>query len=69
MVIILFNTGLYQSAFSTDSFGKLVFYLSELFELYRFEFDVTFTNFITFALHNHCLYKYQVLCVFVLTYF
>ena len=31
--IILFITGLYKSAFSTDSFGKLVFCFSELFAL------------------------------------
>ena len=31
VVIILFNTGLYKSAFSTDSFGKLVFCFSAPF--------------------------------------
>ena len=62
MVIILFNMSLYMSTFSTNSFGKLVFCLSELFVLCRIEFDVTFTKFVTFSLHNHGLYKYQVLC-------
>lgn len=32
-IIILFNTGLYKSPFSTNSFGKLVFRISPLFEL------------------------------------
>ena len=31
VVIILFNTGLYNSAFFTYSFGKLVFWISALF--------------------------------------
>ena len=31
VVIILFNTGLYKSAFFTESFGKLVLCLSALF--------------------------------------
>ena len=66
VVIYLFNTGIYKSAFPTDSFGKLVFCLSALCQI---EFDVTFTNFVTSALHNHSLCKYQVLCIFVLTYF
>ena len=66
VVIILFNMGLYKSAFSTDSFGKLAFCLSVLCQT---EFDITFINFITFALNNYCLYKYQVLCVFVLIYY
>lgn len=34
-VIILFNPALYNSVFSTDSFRKLVFCLSELFALRR----------------------------------
>ena len=63
---ILFSKGLYKSAFSTDFFGKLVFCLSVLCWI---EFDVTSVNVITFRLQNHCLYKYQVLCVFILTYF
>ena len=33
VVIILFNTGLYKSAFSPDTFGKLFFCLSVLFAL------------------------------------
>ena len=57
---------LYKSAFSTDSFGKLAFCLSALCQI---EFDITFINFKTFASHNHYLYNYQVLCVFVLPYF
>ena len=32
----------------------------------QIEFDMTLKNFITFELHNHYLYKYQVLCGFVL---
>ena len=72
VVIILFNTGLQKYAFSTDSFG---FFLESsffgiflrFFALYRIGFNVIFTNFITFALHNNqCLQKYQVLCVFSL---
>ena len=51
-VFILFNTGLCKSAFSTNSFRKLVF-LSFcafcLFCLLWVEFDVIFINFITFA--------------------
>ena len=34
-VIILFNTGLYKSSFSNDSFGKLVFCISAIFALCR----------------------------------
>ena len=52
-----------------DSFWNLVFLLFFLrfFALYRIGFNVIFTNFITFALHNNqCLQKYQVLCVFSL---
>ena len=46
MVIILFNTGLYKSVFSTHSFGKLVFCLSALFVItVCSEFDALFTNF------------------------
>ena len=61
----------YKSAFSTDSSGKLVFFLSfrafYIFCLFCVEFDVSFINFLT--LHNHCFSsKCQVLCVFVLTY-
>ena len=68
MVIILFNTGSYKTAFSTDSFVKLTFCLTALFALcWRIEFNVTFINFMKFALHNQ--YKYQVLCAFVLCYF
>ena len=67
--IILFNTGSYKSEFSTDSFGKTVFSFSTLFALGQVEFSVTLINFITFALHSHCLYKYQVLCAFAHTYF
>ena len=52
VVYILFNTGLCKSAFSTNSFRKLVF-LSFcafcLFCLLCVEFDVIFINFITFA--------------------
>ena len=59
VVFILFNTGLCESAFSNNSFGKLVFYRSV-------EFDVIFINFITFA--YLCLYRCQVICVFVLFY-
>ena len=70
VVIILFNTGLQKSAFSSDSFGKLVFssfWAFYVFCLLCFEFDVSFINFLT--LHNHCLHssRCQVLCVFVLT--
>ena len=67
VVFILLNTGLCKSAFSTNSFRKLVF-LSLcafcLFCLLCVEFDVIFINFITFAqsLFGH------VICVFVLTY-
>ena len=50
VVIYLFNTGIYKSVFSTDSFGKLVACLSALCQI---EFDVTFINFIASALHNH----------------
>ena len=35
VVIILFNTGLYKSAFSTDSLGKLVVCISAFFALCR----------------------------------
>ena len=45
-VIILFNTGLYKSAFSIYSFGKLVFVA---FCLLGIEFDVIFINFVTFV--------------------
>ena len=50
-VIIWFDTGLYKSATSTYSFGKLVFCLSVLcvFCLFCFEFDVTFIDFIAFC--------------------
>ena len=44
LVIILLSTGLYKSAFSTDSFGKLGFGLSAVFALCKF--NVTFINFI-----------------------
>ena len=47
VVIILFNTGLYKSAFCTDSSGKLVFCLSALSVLSvcsGVELDVTFKN-------------------------
>ena len=57
-----YSFGFFKSAFFTDSFGKLVYCLSVLFALCWIEFNVTFINFITFSLHNHCLYKYQVLC-------
>ena len=45
-VIILFNTGLYKSVFSTYSFGKLVFYLSAyfVFSAACSEFDVILTS-------------------------
>ena len=62
VVIIFFDTVLCKSAFFTNSFGKLVFYLSLLSALCRIEFNVTFINFITFASHDNCLYNYQVLC-------
>ena len=62
VVIILFNTDLYKSAFSTDSFVKLIFCLFMLSALRWIEFDITFINFVTLALHNQC--KCQVLCVF-----
>ena len=46
VVIILFSTRLYQSVFSTYSFGKLVFCLSALFMFSACsEFDVTVLNF------------------------
>ena len=35
VVIILFNTGLYKSAFCTDSFEKLLVCISALFTLFR----------------------------------
>ena len=45
MVIILFNTGLFKSVFSTYSFGKLVFYLSApIVIIASSEFDELFTN-------------------------
>ena len=45
VVIILFNTGLYKSVFSTYSFGKLFFCLSVLFVFSACsEFDVIFMN-------------------------
>ena len=62
VVIIMFNTSLYKSVFSADAFGKLTFCFSTLLALCRIEFNVTFINFITFALHNHCLCKYQQGC-------
>ena len=40
MVIILFNTGLFRSEFSTISFGKLVFGLSVLSVFFCFESNV-----------------------------
>ena len=50
VVFILFNTGLRKSAFSTNSFRKLVSILAFcLFCLLCVEFDVIFMNFITFA--------------------
>ena len=46
VVIILFNTGLHKSVFSTYSFGKLVFCLSALFVFSSCsEFDVIFINY------------------------
>ena len=63
VVIILSNTGLHKSSFSTDSYRKLVIWFLRF--LRCVEFSTTFINFITFALHNHCLHnRYQVLCVF-----
>ena len=51
VVIILSNTGLYKSVFSTYSFGKLVFCLSVLFVFtVCSQFDVLFKNF-----HNICV--------------
>ena len=47
VVIILFNTGLYKSAFSTDSFEKLVVCISAFFA--SCQFDETYINVITFA--------------------
>ena len=53
VVIILLNTGLYKSAFSTNSFRKLIFCLSALFVcvfcLLCVDFDLIFINFVTFA--------------------
>ena len=71
LVIVLFNTGLWKSLFSTDSFGKLVFYLSELFFvfcLFCVEYDGRSINLL--ALHNGSLHsnRCQVLPVFFLTY-
>ena len=46
VVIILFNTGLCKSLFSTYSFGRLVFCLSALFVITACsEFDAPFINF------------------------
>ena len=46
VVIVLFNTDLYKSAFSIYSFRKLVFRLSVFYHvcLFYFEFDVIFVN-------------------------
>ena len=49
VVIILSNTGLSKSAFSTDSFGNLVYCFSTVYPLCQVEFNVTFRNFKTFA--------------------
>ena len=50
VVIILFNSGLYKSAFFTDSFGKLVFLCTFcVFYLFCVELDAIFINFIIFA--------------------
>ena len=68
MVIILFNTGLYKSVFSTYSFGKLVcfFCLSALFVITACsEFDVLFINFCNIWI---IIIYIVVLGVFVLTY-
>ena len=48
----LFNTGLHKPAFYTDSFEKLVFWLSALFALCQIRSN--FINFITFV------YRYSV---------
>ena len=46
VAVILFNTGLYMSALSTFSFGKLVFSLSVLFVFsVCSEIDIIFINF------------------------
>ena len=48
VVIILFNTGLYKSVFSNNSFGKLFFFfdfLRFLFSAYS-EFDVSSLTFV-----------------------
>ena len=68
VVIILFNTGSYKSAFSTISFGKLVFCFSALSALCRIRC-------ILHKLYNICVIIVYVVsgcevpCVFVLTYF
>ena len=49
VVIILSNTSLYKSAFSTNTIGNLVYWFSTLFVLCWIEFNVTFINFKSFA--------------------
>ena len=70
MVIIFFNTGLYKSQLPTNCCGKLVFLSFRalpLFVLCRIRCKLCKL----FNIHNHCFYsgRFQVFCVFALTYF
>ena len=68
VVLILFNTGLCKSAFSTNSFRKLFFIVLRFLSLLTVivEFDVIFINLITFA--QSLFIQVYVICVFVLSY-
>ena len=67
-VFILFNTGLCKSPFSTNSFGKLVFHYSALFVFSACYMSNLMQSSLTLYLHNLCLYRCQVIIVFVLIY-
>ena len=62
VIIILFNTGLQKSVFSTDSFGKLVFFIFLSFLCFLYVLcqirRKLYINFLT--LHHHCLHSSSV---------